>query len=424
MKNILTTSVAIMIFSVITLSEPLFAQDTTRPATAQVVSSPDDRAPDGQLWSSAEPKEFSDLNHYHSTAESKALAHPETLLQFIIAPETSYTDRLAAVFHGAKTIPVTQMPIVLEDRDELSEQDRKYGWGMLENPQNQLLEIYEDPPPTLNVLGHIWRAPATRLPYPQTWREESHAPWPWQVEQALENLFDRMAPVSNEYLDGGVAAAERWFDVAMTMPCDNQAQAICFVEAVQQINYVRWPLPVMFRLRQIAADPSMPQGAAYVAIAIGRCARMENDRDRGLTQLIFLALLKQPKDKDRLILNADLSAFRAESPPAFKRSPLPATTILEVCKLAVDPQSAPDIDRLYCFAFPVCQTVDNPPLAPVLGLDPRAPEVQKDLKKFSDWFDKNKSALEAASKAESPALERLRAESDEAARWAAPTTAP
>ncbi len=148
-----------------------------------------------------------------------------------------------------------------------------------------------------------------------------------------------------------------------------------------------------------------------------------DERAQGLVQLVFLALLKQSGPKDRLLLDVNLPSMRAYLRGAPNRLLVPATTVLEYCKLAVDPASANDYSRLYSFVLPVCQIIDDPPIAFHGNPDPNSPAVQKDLKLFSDWFKTNRPYWEAAAKAEAPELERLRTESDEAARSLEPTTA-
>src|SRR5580704_2204956 len=126
---------------------------------------------------------------------------------------------------------------------------------------------------TLNVLGHTWKSSAKRLPYPITWDEESRAPWPWQVEQALEDLFNRMIP---SIYRGGEESCRRWIDVTMTMPCDNDAEATRFVEATQAIFDFK-TLAVMSRWREIAGNPAMPQAAELIANRFGETMRQWDD---------------------------------------------------------------------------------------------------------------------------------------------------
>jgi hypothetical protein len=417
MRKILSTTVAVAFFSLTTLNDSLFAQTTTIPTTGKSESITDFTtalAKEGE----AHPNPY----EIHSDALSRALSHPETLLQFTTSPETAYADRRAAAVQGATHILVTQMPIVLKDRDEMREQGWTTGWGLKPNPLDQVRHFYlNDDPVTLNVLGHIWQSPTKRLPYPITWDEESRAPWPWQAEQALEDLFNRMIP---SIYRGGEESCRRWIDVTLTMPCANDAEAARFIEATQAVGNFKTSA-VMARWRQIAGDPSMPTSTSQLAMHLGESvAQLGNDeRAQGLVQLVFLALMKQPGPKDNLLLNVDLHSMRTQLRGTPNRLPVPATTVLEYCKLAVDPASADDYSRLYCFVLPVCRTIDDPPVTFRRNLDPKSPEVQEDLKLFSDWFKTNRPYWEAAAKAEAPALERLRAESDRAARSLEPTTA-
>jgi hypothetical protein len=407
MRKILSTAVTFVVFSLTTMNDSLFAQTATMPTTMKSESITDITAALAK-----EGEAHPNLYEIHSDALSGALSHPETLLQFITSPETAYADRRAAAVQGASSVPLTQMPIVLKDRDEMREQAWNTGWGLEPNPLDQAPHFYlNDGSVTLNVLGHTWQSPAKRLPYPITWDKESKAPWPWQVEQALEDLFNRMIP---SIYRGGEGSCRRWIDVTMTMPCGNDAEATRFIEATQAIFDFKTPA-VMSRWREIAGNPAMPQAAELIANRFGETMRQWDDEQaQGLGQLVFVALMNQPGPKDQIFRNSCLSSLRGQW--RGKRRPTPATTVLEFCKLAVDPKSGDDMSRLYWFVFPVCQTVDNPPLAPPRELDPKSPVIQEDLKVFSTWFEKNRSDLEAESKAEAPELDRLRNESDEAAR--------
>ncbi len=259
MRKILWTVVAFAVFSLITLNDSLFAQMTTIPTTGKSESITD--------FTTALAKEgeaHPNLYEIHSDALFRALSYPETLLQFITSPQTDYADRRAAAVQGATRVPVTQMPIVLKDLDEMREQGWTTGWGLKPNPLDQAPHFYlNDDPVTLNVLDHTWQSPAKRLPYPITWDEESKAPWPWQVEQALEDLFNRMIP--SIYREGD-ESCRRWIDVAMTMPCSNDAEAVRFIEATEVVGKFK-TLAVMsrwapHRRRSVDSHSGLPVGHA------------------------------------------------------------------------------------------------------------------------------------------------------------------
>lgn len=138
------------------------------------------------------------LYDIHSAALDAALKKPAELLQFITAPGTAYLDRRAAAVQGARSIPPEQMPVVLRERDEINA-EAACGWGLQPDARAERylglhMVVRQPKAQTLTVLGHRWDLPAKSSPYPLSWDEEALAPWPWQVQMALNDLFYYMVP--------------------------------------------------------------------------------------------------------------------------------------------------------------------------------------------------------------------------------------
>lgn len=356
------------------------------------------------------------LYEIHSEALSAALKHPESLLDFITDPKTKYSDRRAAALQGAKLIPVRLMPTVMRECEEVGRLGQAGWWNMGRNPLDALYRpVRELKKGEVNVAGHVWKAPAEQLPYPRNWEEEAAAPWPWQVEQSLRDLFGYMAP---KFLNDGPDACREWLDVAMTMPWGTDEEAVRFVAAAQEVTHFKTPA-VMSRFRRIVADPAKPNAAARVLSYLGETVNLwRDDRAQGLAQNIFLAAMERPEPKATLFYNPRLGDLRTQwlGNREYKALPVPASTVVAFAKLAMDPANGDEWTRLNCFAFPVREACDGKPFDIRSGARPGSPEAGAMFRQFADWFEKNRADLEAAARGETPELAKLRAESDAAAK--------
>ena len=312
------------------------------------------------------------LSEIHSAALSNALSRPDRLVDFITNPQTNYADRMGAAMQGANLVPVQQMPTVLHDRDELDHEFLKCGWGLLPNPMSQTaLPYFDDHADSRMVLGRWWDAPPKRLPYPITWEEESKAPWPWQVQQALDTLFVEMGWSARGH---GPDACTAWLDTAMSMPWRTDDEAIRLVQATKEINGFSTPA-VMARWRQIVANPQTEGAASIVAFGIGDYVRSwNNERAQGLVQLILLELLKRPPELRRRLFQCYPEDLRGPNiDNGGPKLPVPATTVLEVAKLLQDSVSGGDVGDFPIYATFICQVVDDPPIDVGRGVMSREP---------------------------------------------------
>src|SRR5207248_2754110 len=108
------------------------------------------------------------------------------------------------------------------------------------------------------VLGHLWVVPEKAIPYPLTWPEGAQAPWPWQVQQALSQLYACLAP-------DDLAKAAAWLDEALKLPWGTDSEALTFVHLANHSHHLK-TLAVMARWRSIALDSSKPNAARDVAV--------------------------------------------------------------------------------------------------------------------------------------------------------------
>ena len=342
-----------------------------------------------------------DLRAARSPDLEKALESPAHLVAYVTVPQTPYLERLAAVVQGARFVPVEQMPTVLEDLDELRAEEAIHNWGLLPNPhaaRPQRVRTSAAPDPRRTVLGRPWTLPPQPTPFPLTWEQESRAPWPWQVEQALDAMVNAMVPTY-----GNIVAEQRWLDVALTMPCDTDAQANRFVVATTLASRLKTPA-VMKRWLELAGNSQMPVTQACIARSLGEAVRLwDDDRAEWLGQLVGLALLEHGSSDAKLNAAWGMPHMRkrfTKSGTEIER-PVPASCVLAAARLALDPSTGDEWTRLYSFAFPVCSTVDGPPFKADPRMDPRSPLVAQRLRQFSEWFNRAEPDLQAQAARES-----------------------
>jgi len=202
---------------------------------------------------------------------------------------------------------------------------------------------------------------------------------------------------------GNTLAEQRWLDVALTMPCETDAQANRFVVATTLASQLK-TTAVMKRWRELAGDSRMPITQACIARSLGEAVRLwDDDRAEWLGQLVGLALLEHGRPDAKLNAAWGLPHMRKRFTANGKEiaRPVPASCVLAAARLALDPSTGDDWTRLYSFAFPVCSTVDDPPFQPDPRMDPRSPLVAQRLRQFSEWFIRAEPDLQAQAARES-----------------------
>lgn len=368
----------------------------------------------------ADPPSWDELMAVRSTGQTAVLKSPEALWAFLIAPDTPYMERWAAAAQGKDLLPPNYLPKLYVTMDQLRREESIHNWGLMANPRLATtinlrhLGLAEPVPvePVRKVLGSTWKRPTEQGEYPQTHGDAAKAPWPWQVQRVLWWMQAWSIPRGTDGRD-----VEPWLEAAMTMPIDTDQQAELFVEATRGITH-RKSIPVMARWRTILNDPKKPNAAMAVAGAIGHQAislwQAADARDIG--QVIFLDGLKSQRRELRTQMAYALRSISETWDPKTRtnRTTLLATSVLAMAERAV----GGDEDhwtRLYCYAFTVCESVDTPPFKPDRRLDPKSPEVAKQLDVFARWYAEHKKELQALAAKEEPALDAARERLDKAA---------
>lgn len=116
---------------------------------------------------------------------------PEALWDFLTSPSTPFLERMAAAHRCGDVLPTEIILRVFDAIDEL----QFYDWGVLHHPLSSVgwppddivvAQLQRGEP--IDVLGHKWTPPDEPIEHPITWEEHVAAPWPWQVEQALNQI--------------------------------------------------------------------------------------------------------------------------------------------------------------------------------------------------------------------------------------------
>jgi len=355
-----------------------------------------------------------DLSKVRSAALSAALEDPEMLWDFITAPGTPYTERRAAALQGRKLFRAKSLPRLMAAIGELRKEERIHRWGLKRNPLSSALiwpgtdRVVKAVPAdqrTRRVLKGTWTVPDEAIPYPLFWDAQAEAPWPWQVQQTLSDLFVWARP-------GWPQDAKAWLSAAMEMPCTTDEEASLFVEATQASTHHK-SMPVMARWHGIALDPKLPQAAAWVARSVGEACRLWDDPlSQGVGQVIVVDLLERGPHqaaRERAAYGIRNLAVRFRDGKDV-RLPRPATAILKASEMALDPESGHDWKRLYVYAFSVCEAMAKPPVKVDRRMGPKSPDVRRTLVRFARWYRSRKGDLERAAAAEAESLDKIRQE--------------
>jgi hypothetical protein len=116
------------------------------------------------------------------------------------------------------------------------------------------------------------------------------------------------------------------------------------------------------------------------------------------------------------------------------RRPIPVTSVLAVCEAALNPTNGEEWERLGCYVFELCKTLDSrklnragymegkfvtgddwnqSPLNPIetRHVGPEQKVKAKELmERFANWFRKNEAKLREEAAKEAPEIERVRNE--------------
>lgn len=352
-----------------------------------------------------------DLQKFHSSALADALSSTDGLWDLLIAPETPYAERLAAAVQGASVLPFECLPRLMAARRELERERRAHLFGLRPHP---LLDstggLWAEPvPEQRTILGHAWVLPRELADYPVTWDEECGAPWPWQVKQALDALYNRLADRASGW------EGPSWHAASLLMPWDTDGEATSFVDA-SSAGIHTLTLPVLARWRAIALRADLPEAAQRAASKLSEVhRRWQNPRAKDFAALLALDILQaSPVERARhdvaysvAGMGRTILELPKESPAA---TPIAQSLILELGRRGLDPGVGDDWTRLYVYVFSFCECLENPPIVVDRRLDPESSEVQHLLSAFESWFREHEAALEAGSAQEGLTWNALREE--------------
>ena len=315
-------------------------------------------------------------------------------------------------------------PMLMSALGELRREEEFHNWGF--EPRNDIARwrfypgeerSLKDLSPEVRqrtILGSKWTVPPVRSEYPRRLREQEKAPWPWQVKEALEDLLTRSRPAHwvGEQPGQGSDRERRWLAAALTMPWKTDEEACLFVEATEVCTHFK-TMAVMGRWRQIALNPATPNAASMVVADLRDATSLWDDpRSQAVAQVLTLDVFRGASHNRYLREQAayGLRAMREVLRGGKEiRRPEPASAILAVAKMALDPKNGDAWTRLYVYAYSVCEALDAPPIPVNRSLDPKSPEVEALLLKFDRWLATNERQLARARDTEQSDLEAVRA---------------
>jgi len=362
--------------------------------------------------------ELKALQTYSSPALEKAMLSSKSFWDFVSDPSTPYMDRMAAANRGGSMLSPEELPWLWQAMAEVGS-----------------VPSGVSPPPCSAIAGGLWNSlrenasrvilgreiqlPTNDVGFPVTAEERNRSPWLWQMERALSTLFDR---TNNYYGDPGIYPARVRAAWAWPIPTSTDRaggigrnsdmevwnrtsirtralteiaphdtlllQTILKLALSSENQYVAYSAPV-HDLYAWGDDSFHYEELAHVAqIVILQRTR----REEVAAQAAFVA--------------ASLAQYKVISGAPRVRPLKTATGALAIGRWAMS-ESLNPWNRYYSFVEPICRMVDDPP-CPVDQLrDPNDPRLDKSLKTFEAWFEKEKPKLESEAEAERPHLESL-----------------
>lgn len=325
-------------------------------------------------------------------------------MQFLTAPDTRYRERIAAASQGKQVFPITWLVRLVTTLDDLREEQMLHRWGLKPSPMSAGFAVPRRPllpeERTRHILRHDWVVPDKPTgfePVSNNLTQMSDAPWPLQVQTALDCLYNEIVPqmhVNNPPVD--VAYAEQWYTEAFKLPCNTDRQATLFVQVTTTPMHYK-SLRVLARWRQIALNPRFPVAASRVASNLGEAMRLWGDeRAQDIGQAILCDILHTNTNSAVLLEAAWTSQQLLErfTPVGDQKLDPPMQVVVALGDLAVDPASGSEWDRLYSFVNPIYRLIQNPPTHEDIDhMAPNSPEVPKLLDAFAAWFREHRAAF-------------------------------
>ena len=335
---------------------------------------------------------------HSSSALTTALQSPDLLWEFLIAPTTSYLDRLAAAHRGAAVFPPGFLPKIWVAMTEAGAIPSVVGESPCYRFEHHMMSFGGRTRSSL--LGRKVE-PARRPPtFPLNLEERERSPWEWQISRAFRILqagLDRRYRAPREYKR---LLAQAW-DWEPADELEDQTRVRAIASGPVNADFLK------AILRLASTNPKQNAGlvnlnAGRESIAVQAVRTLEwLDRPappaKDLIQVALISILQNTKDP------------RVACAASYSAEPGRAATILALSDWANN-KAVDTWARYYCYASSVCRGMEDPPFKPEAQLNPASPEVAASLARFEDWFVANRSRLERQAELESSALNHLAAE--------------
>ena len=346
-----------------------------------------------------------DLAAVSAPALTAALQDPERLWVFMTSKETPYLERRAAGAQGGKVFPLANLPRLMAAIGQLRAEESRYRWGLGENPfDTRFFPSAQPAPRVMVVLGQPWTPPDHVVDYPLTWDEEAAAPWPWQVQVTLDDLFRSLLPHS-------AGEAKPWLEACLALPWSTDDEASLFVEASRGSTHFKIPR-IMARWRAIALSPRLPAAASLVAEAVGTATiQWEAPESQAFGQVLTVDILERsphPNVREQAVFGLRRLTTRFRDGKKELLAP-PATAVLKVLGMALDPRNGSARYRLHVHAGSAFAAMPTPPFALDRSMELTETEAEARLRDLTKWFQANQARLAAEAAREAGALDQARA---------------
>lgn len=321
---------------------------------------------------------------------SEAAKSPETLWALIIDPSTRYDDRMRAAEKAKDVLPPRYIAKQASAQLALEEERWKHQWWVRRGPVNALTT---GPAPRLpetvartRVLGFEWVPPAEPLDYPTSLAELRRAPWPWQVERALERVE---IPIGSA----------RGFDVVRDLPCATYSDETVVLNTLKRF-------PMTAETYGVVRNALAPKPDSFLESSLPEWWAYRQGDDWHAAQAFIVAMAPKNETTGAMVTSeaiATTSSILYGLEKMIQRmhdGPFPYTAFLALANRIDEEPLANGNDCLLAYDASRLVQVLDPPLVAAEPAFKNADGCRAWLADFHEWLRTHGGELEAGAAAE------------------------
>lgn len=333
------------------------------------------------------------------TRVNEAAKSPEALWTFIIDPATRYDDRMLAAERAKDVLPARYVAKQIAAQVALEHERWNHHWWSSTRPSGAV--VAPERVVKRQLLGFDWVPPSERMEYPVSLSQFRAAPWPWQLDRALQRV---KIPV-----DSGVG-----MDIVRDLPC-----AVHKDESVIERTLLRFPMTAESYggIRNIVAprpemflESGLPAGWSYREVDdwFGAQAFIVELAPANHTTGAFVITELIPMTSSMLFDLEKMIVHMRNSPDGSSRERFPYTAFLALAHRIDDVPISDGNECLLAYdAARLVQVLDEP----LVGREPdfAGPEACRTWRtQFHDWLVNHEAELATGAAGERELFEDAR----------------